>query len=402
MNDLFHKAGSEHVEQVADSNRRLLEKALYMRCQSYLAYVKSQLLTKTLYEIDRSKKDVMRVNRELQKSLETISRHKEVLDQEIQERKQIEQKLRESERRFQDFADTASDWFWELDAELRFKYVSQRFEGITGVAVEQVLGKTRTELALSPHNDDEAERFWKHQDELKKRLAFRNFEYAIRNADGGTKHILESGKPLFDRQGAFLGYRGASKDITERKEAEDKLRHLADHDALTGLPNLRMTKDRVTSALRRSHRNTTKTAILYLDLDGFKEINDSLGHDAGDELLIKVAKRLGACLRQTDTVGRIQTDDPREFDTVGRIGGDEFLIILPDIKDQRATSRVAKKLLQALVKPFEVHSQTVLIGACIGIALYPDHGNDTETMIKVADDTMYKVKRAEKNAYAFA
>lgn len=178
------------------------------------------------------------------------------------------------------------------------------------------------------------------------------------------------------------------EDITRLKEAEKQIIHLANHDALTGLPSLRLAKDRMFSAIAIAKRNKSKTAIMFIDLDGFKAINDAYGHNAGDEVLKEVSQRLISCIR--------------EADTVARIGGDEFMIVLTDIKHQSDTSRVAENVLHVLAQSIETGACSVTVGASIGIAVYPDNGCEPDDLLKSADEAMYRVKRKGKNNYQHA
>lgn len=172
-----------------------------------------------------------------------------------------------------------------------------------------------------------------------------------------------------------------------RHEAEAQIRHMATHDSLTDLPSLRLAEDRLNMAMRIARRTKTKTAVMFVDLDGFKSVNDSLGHDAGDDVLIETAWRLRSTIRETDTVARI--------------GGDEFLIIIPGLQSSRDVEDIARKLIAAVSKPVELKEATARIGASIGIALYPEHANDSDSLIKLADKAMYKVKSSGKNGFGF-
>lgn len=177
-------------------------------------------------------------------------------------------------------------------------------------------------------------------------------------------------------------------DITERKKAEEKIKHLATHDALTDLPNLKLAHDRISMAVAMARRNNKMAAVLFIDLDGFKKINDSHGHGAGDALLMEVARRLLSSVRETDTIARI--------------GGDEFLGVLSELSSPGNASKMAEKAITLVSQPFSINGIQMAIGASIGIALYPAHGQNVEELIKQADNAMYEVKKAGKNGYKFA
>ena len=163
------------------------------------------------------------------------------------------------------------------------------------------------------------------------------------------------------------------------------LESLALHDPLTGLPNRRLLLDRLSLAVTHARRSKRSMAVLYLDLDGFKQINDSLGHDAGDALLIQVAARLGATVRQGDTVARV--------------GGDEFVIALPDLDHDHDVAHLVSKMIRAVSQPYSIHGVSVNMTASVGVGVYPTHGQDVETLMKSADLALYEAKDAGKNDY---
>lgn len=178
------------------------------------------------------------------------------------------------------------------------------------------------------------------------------------------------------------------EEVAERRRAEEMLRHVASHDALTDLPNRSLMMDRLDKAINRAHRDNKKCAVMFIDLDGFKPINDTLGHDMGDVLLREVADRLTGVIRETDTAARF--------------GGDEFVLILSDLSKDEDTVPVAEKVLGALGMPINLKGNEARIGASIGVALYPDHGLSAESLLKQADIAMYGVKESGKNAFAMA
>ena len=177
-------------------------------------------------------------------------------------------------------------------------------------------------------------------------------------------------------------------EITKQKEAEERIRHLANHDPLTELPSLRLAREILSNAITLSRRYKWQFSVMYVDLDGFKAVNDTHGHSFGDDLLKKIALRLKNCLRESDTVARI--------------GGDEFLVIQNELRSRDDAARVAENIIEKLSKPFELQSHTITIGASIGIAVYPIHGTTATDIIKTADKTMYAVKKTGKNSYQFA
>ena len=183
------------------------------------------------------------------------------------------------------------------------------------------------------------------------------------------------------------GFRGIVRDVTERKQIEQQLNHIATHDTLTGLPNRMLFIDRLEVALAQSKRNRHKLAVMMLDLDHFKDINDTLGHMVGDQLLKEAGYRLAGLVRQSDTVARL--------------GGDEFIILLSDIEQMEDSVGIAKIILKAFQQPFVCDNHKLTSSTSIGIAVYPDDGEDIDSLLKNSDMAMYSVKTQGRNNYKF-
>jgi diguanylate cyclase (GGDEF)-like protein len=209
-------------------------------------------------------------------------------------------------------------------------------------------------------------------------------------------------EPEFSEHGACIGYTGIVQDVTDRRVAEDRIRHLANFDALTGLPNRRQLIWRTERAIDHARRLGHHAAMLLIDLDRFKVINDTLGHAAGDELLVEVARRLRACVRHCDQVldGALESAGARSHRTleaVGRLGGDEFIALLPEVGDDSDAERVARRILETMRESVFVGGQECFVTASVGIALYPRDGNSVADLMRNADVAMYSVKNAGRN-----
>jgi diguanylate cyclase (GGDEF)-like protein/PAS domain S-box-containing protein len=217
--------------------------------------------------------------------------------------------------------------------------------------------------------------------------------------DGRQRHVEFRTIPIRDEDGKIIQAIHIQRDITDRKEAENQIRCLAYYDNLTGLPNRTFFKDLLTRALMNAKRSKRPMAALFIDLDFFKRVNDTLGHDAGDELLRAVAERLLKCVRKTDCITR--PEDGESVNTVSRLGGDEFIVLLNDIANDRDAAFVARRILNDLRQPYLLSGQEVFISASIGISVYPSDGEDTETLLRNADIAMYNTKEEGKNNYQF-
>ena len=205
--------------------------------------------------------------------------------------------------------------------------------------------------------------------------------------DGRENWVLTTKVPLKDGYGQIIGTMGIAHDITDRKQAEVQIRYMALHDALTGLPNRALLQDRLGQAIALARRHRAKIAVLMLDLDHFKNVNDSLGHSVGDRLLEAVSKRLKACLRASDIVARL--------------GGDEFVIGLPEASNDANIEQVAQKVLTSLSEPFRIEGHELAISASIGISQYPADGEASEALLQGADAAMYEAKKSGRGTYCF-
>jgi len=349
--------------------------------------------------------------------------------QDITERKLYQQELENRDAMAQQVENIADigHFIFDLTTE-RYTYLSGGFARIHGVSVEEYssMVNSRTDDLEDLHPEDYhrvADVYACHKQEGEDF----NIEYRIYRSDGAIRWIREQSTALRGPGGEPWQSIGVIQDITRQKNTEESLREardsleqmvknrtrklaetvkqleaeikerekiaaeldfLANHDALTGLPSLRLCKDRLDHSLAEARRNRQMSAAMFLDLDGFKEINDAHGHEFGDLVLKSVADRIKAEIRETDTVARI--------------GGDEFVIISSSLPEVGVAERIAGKLIARISRPIHVNEIEVSVGASIGIALYPNDGSTSEDLIRSADRAMYEVKRKGKNGYGFA
>ena len=297
--------------------------------------------------------------------------------------------LRLSESRWRSLTHLSSDWYWEQDAQFRFVRLDGNPYHEAGVPNEMHYGLARWELPNTFVGDGQ----WReHRRQLEAHEVFHDFEMQRLTEDGQPVWVSISGEPIFDEEGQFTGYRGVARDITERKLAEAEIQRLAFYDELTGLPNRRLLMDRLERAVNMCAREGSHGALLFLDLDNFKGVNDTMGHEWGDRLLVQVGGRVSASVRATDTVARL--------------GGDEFVVVVQglDAQMQAAAAEaeaVAQKVLAALNQPYVVHGSEVHSTPSIGIALFRDVQLPVQELLKRADLAMYQAKAQGRNTLCF-
>jgi diguanylate cyclase (GGDEF)-like protein/PAS domain S-box-containing protein len=257
--------------------------------------------------------------------------------------------------------------------------VNPAFTTITGYSAEEVLGKNPRILSSGRHGKEFYTQMWQT---LSATGGWRG-EISDRRKNGEIYIEGLSIKLVRDEEGRITHYVGIFSDISERKAAEARIRHMAHHDALTNLPNRSLFSDRLGQGLAQARRDKTRLAVMFLDLDKFKPVNDTYGHAVGDQLLKEVATRLQKCMRESDTVSRI--------------GGDEFVVLLPTIEADQDAMRVAEKMLKVLSQPFEIAGHSLHISGSIGIAVFPEHGGDEISLSHCADTAMYHAKSGGHN-----
>gem|GEM_PF-5727455 len=493
------KSGDEHIGAILSLG--LLDASFVdsiLEIENILSKVAAVVLKKALLQEGRQK---------LLKNLEL----------EIEERKIAEKKLGESEQRIRSLVETTNDWIWEIDNNAFYTYSSPQVEDLLGYTPVEVLGKKPFDFMLYDEAKKAKERFYARLESCK---PFSGFEYGRLRKDGRRVILETNAAPFFDSNNMFSGYRGVTRDITRRKQAEEllelerhrlanilegtnvgtwewniqtgetvfnerwaeimgytlaelepvsietwikyahpddaeiskelltrhfkkelpyyeceirmrhkdgswiwvldrgkvatwtedgkalmmfgthqditgrklaeeRIKYMATHDILTDLPNAKLAMDRLSMAISLARRQKKMTAVMFIDLDGFKKINDTMGHDTGDCVLKQVAQRMVSCVRETDTIARY--------------GGDEFLVIATGLKSADGAAEIATKLITVISKPLICEEgRTAMIGASIGISLFPTHGSDIDQLVKLADGAMYQVKNRGKNGFCFA
>lgn len=298
------------------------------------------------------------------------------LQREIEERKRQEDALLVADTVFE----SAAEAIIVTDADNNIVRVNPAFTAITGYTPAEVMGCNPRLLKSGRHGPEFYREMW---GELNRRGHWEGEIWnRYRNGDIRVEWLsiakIEDGDGLAKHLAVF-------HDITRRKEAEELLRFKAHHDALTELPNRELFKDRLQTAINQARRYHRNFALLLIDLDRFKEVNDSLGHTAGDQLLVEAAQRLGSCVRETDTVARL--------------GGDEFAIILSEMTADDEAEQIAQRAVSLLNEPYHLDAGTTRISGCVGIALYPLHGRESDQLLRNADSALYAAKESGRNTY---
>jgi PAS domain S-box-containing protein len=309
----------------------------------------------------------------------------------------IRRQLAERDQLFQLISENAADMIALVDGDGRRLYNSPAYLKVLGYSPEDLNATSSIEQI---HPDDRP-RVLKAAEKARLTGQGERMEYRVRHKDGSWRTLESTASPIRNAKGQTDKLVIVNRDITERKRAEEMLAHNAFHDGLTNLPNRALFLDRLQQALTLSKRHPNyKFAVLLIDVDEFKIINDSLGHAAGDDLLIQVGQRLKESVRRADTVSRPRTSDvperPANDDTLARLGGDEFTILLDDIRDPIEAVRVAERVQAELAIPFVVTQQEIVISASIGIAASTSPHTHAEDLLRDADIAMYRAKRAGK------
>jgi len=295
-------------------------------------------------------------------------------------RSRADQALKESEKLLSDILENVTAYIYMKDTQGRYLFANRLLRERFAAPIEEIVGYDDNKFfdadtAAEMRKDDL--RVLQHGETLQA-------EETIPNMLTGVTQVFMTVKiPLMHEDGSIHALCGISTDISERKDIEEHMQHMAQYDALTHLPNRALFNDRLQQAIAAAQRNKAHLALMFIDLDKFKPVNDTYGHGVGDLLLKDVALRIQDCLRESDTAARI--------------GGDEFVILLPAIETQQDAGKVGEKILHALNQPFALAGHTLQISASIGVAVYPEHGKDEKLLVKSADIAMYHAKKNGRN-----
>ena len=304
------------------------------------------------------------------------------ISRDITERRQMEEMLRQSEEKYRTIIEEMEEWYLETDLAGNLLFFNEALARTLKYSQKELNGLNYRSFM----RQEQAEEIFKvfHQ-VYETGNPIKDYPYKFIWPDGAIAYAELSIFPKQDRENKVFGFRAVGHEITERKKAEEQLNYIATHDPLTGLPNRMLFLDRLKMAIAQTKRNNQKLAVMMLDLDHFKNVNDSLGHMVGDQLLKEIGLRLSGRLRQNDTIARL--------------GGDEFIILLPEIGRVEDSAEAAGKILNAFQQPFICGSHKIISSTSIGIAIYPDDCQDTDSLLKNADMAMYYVKAHGRNNY---
>ncbi|HUY82011.1 MAG TPA: EAL domain-containing protein [Acidobacteriaceae bacterium] len=406
---------NDSIQVVGLETMRLLD--VNVRACLSLGYTREELLSMRVYDIDPTVDESVRAKRDdtLRKSgsavFQTLQRRKDGstfpvemsmklvhLDRnyvvcairDITERKEAEEALRQAEEKYRRIFVEAVIGIYQTTPDGRVLSANPALARLFGYDSPEELMADRTDVAGQGYVDPSERELFKRL--VEEKGSVRDLEYQAYRKDGSKMWLLENARVVRDTSGATLYYEGTVANITDRKAAEEKVQYLAYYDALTGLPNRTLLEDRLTRALASARRRKEKVAVLFLDLDRFKDINDAFGRPLGDLLLQEFAKRLERCVREQDSVARLD---------VGRLNGDEFLIVLTGIKDISEAAVAAKRFMDTMTVEFAIQGHSLVITFSLGISIFPEHGVDGETLIKNADAAMNCAKDRGRNNFQF-
>ena len=290
--------------------------------------------------------------------------------------------LERSEERFRRIVHSAEEGIWEIDAAARTSFVNPKMAQMLGYRIEDML-----EQPLLAFMDEEGRTILERNIARRQQGQAERHEFKFIRKDGSELWATLATNPIFDADGSYRGALALVSDVTDSRASAELIWHQANFDALTALPNRHMFQDRLNQELKKARREGLLLALLFIDLDGFKEVNDTLGHEQGDALLVEVARRIALCVRNADTVARL--------------GGDEFTVILTGLDQVSVVDRIAQNLLAMLNRPFALGTAQPSISASVGIAMYPSDAVSADELLRSADQAMYAAKQNGRNRYSY-
>ncbi|WP_375214337.1 putative bifunctional diguanylate cyclase/phosphodiesterase [Aquabacterium sp.] len=305
--------------------------------------------------------------------------------QDITERVMAQQALEEAEQRYRQIFEHASEGMFQSSRDGRYLAANQALARMYGYASPQELIANLSDIGHVLYVQPSRRQEFCQRMEVDGKVS--HFESEVYRRDGSRIWISESARAVRSPSGQFICYEGTVQDVTERRTHQAQLERQANHDQLTGLPRRHLLADRLQQAMRRADRSGERLALVFIDLDNFKYINDTLGHAAGDQLLVEVAQRLSHNVRASDTVARQ--------------GGDEFVLLLNDLRGIDTLISQLERLVEVIGRPLPLSGRTLQVGASLGVALYPQDGVDVDTLLKHADVAMYAAKHRGKNNFQF-
>lgn len=324
------------------------------------------------FDLAAKQKELLALNEELMIKEEELRKS-------LAELQKNQEALKKNEERYRLVVSGASDGLWDWDITMDTAFISERWKNIIGFESQQINGYYKDWLRRI-HPDDVKKLVQNLNTHIEKKTSHYSCEYRIKLKNGKFNWISSRGMALWDSSGKAIRMAGSHTDITEKKKTENKLKHLAYYDSLTDIPLRIMFMNRLKLSMADAEKNDSKLAVMFLDIDNFKAINDTFGHHIGDKLLKKIVGKLKSCIRSSDTLSRL--------------GGDEFALLISDLGN---ADKVAQRIIELFNKPLNISCHSLYITISIGIAVYPDNGKDGKSLLKKADMAMYKAKENGKS-----
>lgn len=336
-------------------------------------------------ELRRQNEELINKNYEISKMHKELTASDEELQQQFNELNKLTEQLARSREIYKLVSEASNDAIWYIDYRNKEKYFSEKWYKLLGYKPQEMTDPSTWHNLIHPEDKDIA--FKHYSEHIEKKTPHYRCEYRIKHKNGSYVWVLATGKALFDTNGKPYLIAGSHTDITEHKNSQDMIRFMAYHDSLTGLPNRLLLMDHLTMVISMAGRNSKKAAVVFLDIDNFKEINDTVGHDTGDMVLKVVADRLRVNIRN--------------YETLARMGGDEFAIVIQDMVNKEFIYNFCERIRIELQKPIEYENNVFNISISMGVAVFPDDGHNCSELVKNADVAMYKAKAAGKNNVQF-